>query len=112
MYYYGLEGEETYYHDNLHDFLETIEEDKTASIIVEMKTTNDKDYPRQCSREDGFFIDNSRDYCGNNNCENYAPRNGKNGICEYNRCSLRETGRKWQIIDDNNNIKKISGRTK
>ena len=49
--------------------------------------------------------------CGVNNCTEYTPRNGKNGICKYKQYRYIETGREFEFYE-NGEYKKIKSRRK
>ena len=45
-------------------------------------------------KEHLFCSDDSRDTCGRHNCDQYDPRNGKNGRCKHHDIWLFEYGNK------------------
>ena len=107
-YFYGESNQEIYTDTNLkeaiHNILDHMVDDEYR-IIVEMKV----------SRKNERFCMYEKDFIGNfqcgNWCNNYSPRNGKNGICKYQSWGLEKTGREWKVFLDGS-YKKISGRKK
>lgn len=109
-YYYGLADDEEYYHTDIDSAYEDIkneyDEDGIGMTIIEMVKSK-KSGMRWCEKE-CKFIEYSG-FCGKFECDDYQPRNGKNGICKHLSWGLVETGRKFKITGDYK-YKKISGR--
>jgi hypothetical protein len=109
-YYYGAEDEEIYTHENINDAIDEItsnmwEGSNEPCVMVEMVNSR-KSEATFCIYHNEFLetVD-----CGRSWCDEYEPRNKKNGICKYHSYGLIETGRKWKVYHGGT-IKKISGR--
>jgi hypothetical protein len=110
-YYYGMKDQEYYTADDIDDAFEEIksyeyDDDLELLInseveIVEMVVSK-RSGERWCIQIGEFT-----DECGRICCDEYMPRNGKNGICKHLSWGLIETGRKWLITGDYS-YKKIS----
>ena len=87
------------------DHLELIGENEIGIEIIEMKGSR-KSGCTYCAVTNSFPSE-QLGWCGND-CEEYKPRNRKNGICKHLTCGLIETGRKWIITE--NGLKKVAGR--
>jgi len=102
-YYYGTEEDEILTHTNIHDFIDDyIGYDEPLPIIIGEVKVNRNEH-RFCKFENVFTED-----CGKTWCNDYQPRNGKNGICKHLTWGLSETGRKWKLTE--NGLEKISKR--
>jgi len=104
-YYYGTEEDEMLTYTNIHDFIDDyIGCDEPLPVIIAEFKVNINEH-RFCKFENVFTED-----CGETQCDDYKPRNGKNGICKYLTWGLSETGRKWKLTE--NGLEKISPRRK
>lgn len=114
-YYYGTPDQEYYDETDYENAAQCIaessyfEESDNYFVMVEMVNSR-KSGHIFCTCHNKF-----REYgqapCGGIWCDEYEPRNKKNGICKYHSYGLIETGRKWKVFADGT-IKKISGRNK
>lgn len=110
-YFYGTEDCEYYtatdldgaYEDEILDGGRDDGDLPIGSTIIEMKRSRESG-EKWCTYSLEFI-----DECLY--CEDYKPRNGKNGICKYLSYGLIATGRKW-IITGAHEYKKISSRRK
>jgi len=94
--------------DNLFDAVEIMK--GKFCIIIECVISK-KSNIKVCLYENEFIEVCSPGDCNSNDCFQYEPRNGKNGICVHRSYGLIETGRKWHKLKDGT-IKKISSRRK
>lgn len=109
-YFYG----ESY--DEVYDFTDPEEcADYIASDITKDDEVREMIEMKPYRSEDGWCLENKFvlgiDSCGKYNCDDYIPRNGKNGICKHHSFCLKETGRKWNVYGDGS-FKKTSERKK
>lgn len=111
-YFYGLPDQEFYNAEDIDSAYEDIAayyrqlKLPIGLIIVEMVESKKSDV-RFCPQLGDFGFEPE---CSSIICDQYSPRNGKNGICKHLRWSLWPTGAKWEIIGEQK-YKKLSGRT-
>lgn len=110
VYFYGLEDQEEYYNTDIDSVYEELKDyhlggDSSEYIGIEIieLVKSKKSGIRWCV-EYKVFIEGGCKYC-----DQYNPRNGKNGICKNLSWSLIDTGRRWKITGEYQ-YKKISGR--
>ena len=70
----------------------------TELKVFEMKIERNSNY-FYCL-EFGEVTDKGSDICGKGNCEKYEPRNGKNGICKWNRPVYAQSDKEVVITRD------------
>jgi hypothetical protein len=111
-YYYGIGNEEYYCNTDIDSAYEEIRDylcygDKLACVGIEISemVKSIKSGVRWCNKIEEFEPECG--YCCG--CDEYKPRNGKNGICKHLSWGLVETGARW-IITGDYEYKKISGR--
>ena len=64
-------------------FLDMMRDDGTTEMEVFLAQRETGTSYFWC-KEHGVACEKDSDTCGVNNCEQYEPRNGKNGICKHN----------------------------
>ena len=101
-YWYGEPDEEMYMLDDPEEVAADMFDDFREGEVIEL-TTNRK--AEAFCQEHSYFDPE----CGVLHCDEYSPRNGKNGICKHHGFGLKPTGRKWKV-DREGKLIKISSR--